>query len=127
LTLVALSGAIPEAVAAVDILGERGIAAELIDPRTLSPFDTATIVGSVKKTGRLLITHDAYKTGGVGAEIGQRVVEEAFDYLNAPIVRVTGLDVPVPSGHLHHMVVPTRDLLVKAALKMCGKPQAVSV
>lgn len=126
LTLVALSGAMPEAVAAVGRLAEKGMAVELIDPRTLSPFDNSTIVESVKKTGRLLITHDAYKTGGVAAEIGQRVVEEAFDYLNAPIVRVTGLDVPVPSGHLHLAVVPNSDRLVKAALKMWGRPNTAS-
>jgi pyruvate dehydrogenase E1 component beta subunit len=126
LTLVAISGAMPEALAAVDRLAERGIAAELIDPRTLSPFDNRTIVESVKKTGRLIITHDAYKTGGVAAEIGQRVVEEAFDYLNAPIVRVTGLDVPVPSGQLHHSVVPSSDQLVRAALKMFGKSHTAS-
>jgi pyruvate dehydrogenase E1 component beta subunit len=126
LTLVAISGTMPEAVNATERLAERGISVELIDPRTLNPFDSDTIVESVKKTGRVLITHDAYKTGGVAAEIGQRVVEEAFDYLNAPITRVTGLDVPVPSGHLHHAVVPDSVQLEKTALKMCGKQYTAS-
>lgn len=121
LTLVAISGTVPEAVAAVDGLAREGISVELIDPRTLNPMDTGTIVNSVRKTGRLLITHDAYKTGGVAAEISQRVVEEAFDYLNAPIVRVTAPDVPVPSGNLHYAVVPQREQLVQAALKMMGR------
>lgn len=121
LTLVAISGTVPEAVAAVDRLAREGISVELIDPRTLNPMDTGTIVNSVRKTGRLLITHDAYKTGGVAAEISQRVVEEAFDYLNAPIVRVTAPDVPVPSGNLHYAVVPQREQLVQAALKMMGR------
>jgi len=125
LTIVAISGAMPEALAAVDGLSVEGISAELIDPRTLSPLDDHTIVQSVKKTGRLLITHDAYRTCGVGAEIGQRVSEQAFDYLNAPIMRITGLDVHVPSGNLHPAVVPSGQQIMDAGLKMCGKQHAV--
>ena len=124
--MVAISGTIPEAIKAVDTLtAEAGISVELIDPRTLNPFDTQTIVSSVKKTGRLLVTHDAYRTGGVAAEIGQRVIEEAFDYLNAPIARVTGLDVPTPSGNLHVGVVPQAEQLVRAVLKLMGKANPV--
>ena len=126
LTMVAISGTIPEAIKAVDTLtAEAGISVELIDPRTLNPFDTQTIVSSVKKTGRLLVTHDAYRTGGVAAEIGQRVIEEAFDYLNAPIARVTGLDVPTPSGNLHVGVVSQAEQLVRAVLKLMGKANPV--
>ena len=62
----------------------------------------------------MIITHDAYRTCGVAAEISQRMMEEAFDYLNAPIQRVTGLDVPVPSGQLHHSVVPDKNKLLDA-------------
>jgi pyruvate/2-oxoglutarate/acetoin dehydrogenase E1 component len=127
LTIVAISGMVPESLAAADQLAQQGISAEVIDPRTLNPLDMQTIVQSVRKTGRLVITHDAYRTGGVGAEIGQQVVELAFDYLNAPIVRVTGLDVPVPSGSLQGRVVPGREDVVKAALKMLGKSVSVSV
>src|SRR5580704_4654873 len=94
LTMVAISGTIPEAIKAADRLAEAGVSVELIDPRTLNPFDAKTIVDSVRKTGQLVITHDGYRTGGVAAEIGQRVIEEAFDYLNGPITRLTGLDVP---------------------------------
>lgn len=126
LTIVAISGMVPEALAVAEELARRGLSAEVIDPRTLNPLDTKTIVESVRKTGRLLITHDAYRTCGVAAEISQRVIEEAFDYLNAPIVRVTGLDVPVPAGSLQSLVVPSRDQLVKAALKMLGKSTTAS-
>jgi pyruvate/2-oxoglutarate/acetoin dehydrogenase E1 component len=126
LTMVAISGAIPEAVKAAEWLtGEAGVSVELIDPRTLNPFDTKTVVDSVRKTGRLLITHDAYRTGGVAAEISQRVIEEAFDYLNAPITRVTGLDVPVPSGSLHTAAVPQAEQLAQAVLKLMGKTHPV--
>jgi pyruvate/2-oxoglutarate/acetoin dehydrogenase E1 component len=121
LTMVAISGTIPEAIKAADRLAEAGVSVELIDPRTLNPFDAKTIVDSVRKTGQLVITHDGYRTGGVAAEIGQRVIEEAFDYLNGPITRLTGLDVPVPSGSLHKEVVPQAEQLVQAALKLLGK------
>lgn len=126
LTIFGISGMVPEALAAAEELAKRDVSAEVIDPRTLNPLDMKTVVESVKKTGRLLITHDAYRTCGVAAEIAQRVIEEAFDYLNAPIVRVTGLDIPVPSGNLQSLVVPSRDQLVKSALKMMGKTEAAS-
>jgi pyruvate dehydrogenase E1 component beta subunit len=121
LTMVAISGTIPEAIKAAAQLEEAGVSVELIDPRTLNPFDAKTIVDSVRKTGQLLITHDGYRTGGVAAEISQCVIEEAFDYLNGPITRVTGLDVPVPSGSLHKAVVPQAEQLVQAVLKLMGK------
>ena len=88
---------------------------EVIDPRTLCPLDVDSLVGSLRRDdGRMIITHDAYRTCGVAAEIAQRMMEEAFDYLNAPIQRVTGLDVPVPSGPLHHSVVPDSAKLLTA-------------
>ena len=113
-TLVAISGTVPESLAAAEELLAEGISTEVIDPRTLNPLDTRTIAQSLRKTGRLVITHDAYRTCGVAAEISQRMMEEAFDYLNAPIVRVTGLDVPVPSGPLHFSVVPDRRKIIAA-------------
>jgi pyruvate dehydrogenase E1 component beta subunit len=113
-TLVALSGTLPEAVAACEELSRDGISVELIDPRTLYPFDTQTLAASLRKTGRMIITHDGYRTGGVAAEISQRMMEVAFDYLDAPITRVAGLDVPVPSGHLHSSVVPDRNRITGA-------------
>ena len=95
-TVVALSGLVDEAVAAADRLAEQGISVEVIDPRTLAPFDMETILGSLRKTMRLAVAHDAHKTLGVGAEIAARCMEEAFDYLDAPVERVAAKDVPIP-------------------------------
>jgi len=113
-TVVAISGTVPEALLAAQELWQDGVSVEVIDPRTLSPFDTEGIAASLRKTNRMLITHDAYQTCGVAAEISQRMMETAFDYLDAPIMRVTGLDVPVPSGPLHTAVVPDRARITAA-------------
>lgn len=97
-TVVAISGMAHQALKAAEALASDGIAAEIIDPRTLAPLDIDTIVESVMKTGRLVIAHAAPKTGGVGAEIAQQVVERAFDYLDGPIVRVAAADVPIAAS-----------------------------
>jgi pyruvate dehydrogenase E1 component beta subunit len=121
-TMVAISGVIPEAMKATQRLQEEAaISVELIDPRTLNPLDIHTVLESVRKTGRLVVAHDAYRTGGVAAEISQRVMEEAFDYLNAPISRVTGLDVPLPSGNSLPGFVPQAEQLMQTVLLMMGK------
>jgi pyruvate dehydrogenase E1 component beta subunit len=119
-TIVALSGCVPIAVSAAELAAQEGIDVEVIDPRTLNPFDDAAIANSVRKTGRLLIVHDGYRTCGVAAEISQRIMEQVFDFLNAPIMRVTGLDVPVPSGPLHHDVVPNSDRVMGALRELVG-------
>jgi pyruvate dehydrogenase E1 component beta subunit len=113
-TIVAISGSVPEALAAAEELQLDGISAEVIDPRTLCPLDTEEIARSLRKTHRMVITHDAYRTCGVAAEISQRMMEVAFDYLDAPISRVTGLDVPIPSGPLHLSVVPDKTKIAAA-------------
>jgi pyruvate/2-oxoglutarate/acetoin dehydrogenase E1 component len=113
-TVVALSGTVPDAMAAAEVAAKSGIQVEVVDPRTLNPLDDAGIAASLRKTGRLIIVHDAYRTCGVAAEIAQRMMETCFDYLNAPILRVTGLDVPVPSGALYQGVVPSCESLVRA-------------
>ena len=95
-TVVALSGMVDEALAAADRLAERGISIEVIDPRTLAPLDMETILHSLRKTMRLAVAHDAHRTLGFGAEIAARCMEEAFDYLDAPVERVACLDVPIP-------------------------------
>jgi pyruvate/2-oxoglutarate/acetoin dehydrogenase E1 component len=95
-TVVALSGMVDEAVAAADALAERGVSVEVVDPRTLAPLDMDTILSSLRKTMRLVVTHDAHGTAGAGAEIAARCMEQAFDYLDAPVERVCGLDVPIP-------------------------------
>ncbi len=94
-TVVGLGAMVPKALQAAEELQKEGLSIEVIDPRTLAPLDINTIVNSVEKTGRLVIAHYAHKTGGVGAEIAQQVSERAFDWLDAPVVRVASADVPI--------------------------------
>ena len=119
LTIVAWSWMAVEAERAAVELSDRGVSAELIDLRTLSPMDVAGVCRSVKKTGRLLVVEEACGTGGVSGEIAFRVFEEAHDYLDAPIRRVTAPDVPVPaSPALECAVLPDSDRIVEAALAL---------
>jgi pyruvate/2-oxoglutarate/acetoin dehydrogenase E1 component len=99
-TVVALSDMVSYAKKASDMLAQEGISVELIDPRTIAPLDMETICASVKKTGRMVVAHEANLTGGVGAEISARVARECFDYLQAPIERVGAKDSPVPFAPL---------------------------
>jgi pyruvate/2-oxoglutarate/acetoin dehydrogenase E1 component len=93
-----------------------------VDPRSLVPLDEGTILDSVRRTGRVLITHEACRTGGVGAEILARIVEGAFDYLDAPIRRLAGRDLPIPySKDLERQVIPQEEDLVQAARRLVGK------
>src|SRR5262245_66579699 len=84
------------ALKAADELAKDKISAEVIDLRTLKPMDTATIIESVKKTGRLVTVEEGWRQSGVGAEIAASVTEHAFDWLDAPVTRVTGKEVPMP-------------------------------
>jgi pyruvate/2-oxoglutarate/acetoin dehydrogenase E1 component len=95
-TIVATSRMVLQSLEAAEKLAAEGISCEVIDPRTLVPLDEDTICGSVKRTGKLVIVHEAVKRGGVGAEIAAIVMEKVFDYLDAPIKRVAGLNTPVP-------------------------------
>lgn len=95
-TIVALSRMVYLALEAAEKLAAEGISCEVIDPRTVAPLDTDTICQSVKRTGKLVIVHEAIKRGGVGAEISAVVMEEVFDFLDAPIKRVTSMNIPVP-------------------------------
>ncbi len=94
-SIVATGLMVSKALAAAEALAAEGIEAEVVDPRTLVPLDKAAIFGSVKKTGRLVVVHEAVKRGGFGGEIAGIVAEEAFDYLDAPIKRVAGRNVPI--------------------------------
>jgi pyruvate dehydrogenase E1 component beta subunit len=115
-TVVGIHTMVGKALQAADRLAEEGIELEVIDPRTLVPLDEATIVDSVKKTGRLIVSHEAYTRGGYAAEIVSRVVEAAFDYLDAPPLRVCARDVPVPyNATLETAALPQTDDLVAAA------------
>ena len=95
-TIVAIGRMVPESLKAAEMLTADGLDVEVIDPRTLQPFDTATVVESVRKTHRALVAHEAVRFGGIGAEIAAQIQEEAFDYLDAPVGRVGAPFSPVP-------------------------------
>ena len=97
-TVVALSRMVREALKAADRLAADGIEVEVIDPRTIAPLDLETILASVRKTSRCVVAHEAVLTGGAGAEIAARVQEEAFEYLDAPVLRVGAPFTPVPAS-----------------------------
>jgi pyruvate dehydrogenase E1 component beta subunit len=121
-TVVALSGMVDEALAAAERLAGRGVSVEVIDPRTIVPLDMETILGSLRKTMRLAVAHDAHKTGGFGAEIAARCMEQGFDYLDAPVERVAALDVPIPctpSGI--QAVYPNADSVVAACERLVAR------
>jgi acetoin:2,6-dichlorophenolindophenol oxidoreductase subunit beta len=121
-TVVALSGMVDDALAAADTLAERDISVEVIDPRTLAPLDMEAILASVRKTMRLVVTHDAHGTAGAGAEIATRCMEQAFDYLDAPVERVCGLDVPIPCApEAIKAVYPGADDIVAAVERSLGR------
>ena len=106
-TIVGYSRMAHIALEAADILAERGRHAEVIDLRTLRPFDVDTIVESVKKTNRAVVVEETWRTGGFAGEIASEVQEAAFDYLDGPVVRVGGLDVPAPySGQIEAATIP---------------------
>jgi pyruvate dehydrogenase E1 component beta subunit len=117
LTIVATSIMVPRSLQAAEELAKEGIEVEVVDPRTLKPLDLPTIVESVKKTGRVLIVHEAVKIGGYGGELAAAIAEsEAFGYLDAPIVRLAGRDMPIPyNRNLEvHTVPQTPDIVAKA-------------
>jgi pyruvate dehydrogenase E1 component beta subunit len=121
-TVVGVHTMVGKALKAAEELAESGIELEVIDPRSLVPLDEEAIVDSVKKTGRLLVTHEAYTRSGYGAEIISRVVEAAFDYLDAPPLRVCAKDVPVPySQVLETAALPQVEDLVAAARALVNK------
>lgn len=119
-TIVATSAMIQPALSAAGRLEELGISAEVIDPRTLVPLDMATIVQSVGKTHRAVIVHEASRRCGVGAEIAARLMEEAYDNLDAPVARLGGLEVPMPFAQsLEEEVMPSATRIVEQARSVC--------
>ena len=115
-TIVAFSIGMTYALKAAEELEKENISAEVIDLRTIRPMDTETIVASVKKTGRIVTVEEGWKQSGVGAEIAARVMEEAFDYLDAPVARVSGKDVPMPyAANLEKLALPSVAEIVDAA------------
>lgn len=99
---------------AADTLEQEGVRARVVDLRTLSPLDTETIARCVRETGRAVVVHEAPRTLGLGAEVTARVVEEAFDFLEAPVRRVTGYDVPYPPAALEHHYLPSVERIAAA-------------
>jgi pyruvate dehydrogenase E1 component beta subunit len=119
-TIVAWSMGMTYALKAADELAKDGIEAEVVDLRTLRPMDTDTIVASVKKTGRAVVVEEGWPQSGVGAEIAARVMEHAFDWLDAPVARVSGKDVPMPyAANLEKLALPSVAELVEAAKAVC--------
>ncbi len=115
LTIVATAKLLSASLEAAAEISTRGISVEVIDPRTLSPLDIKTIASSVKKTGRLIIAHEAVEQGGIGAEIATQVQREAFYYLDSPIVRVAAPFSPVPASPvLEESFVPGKNEIIRA-------------
>ena len=121
-TVVGIHTMVGKAITAAEQLSAEGIELEVIDPRTLVPLDLDTIVESVKKTGRLIVSHEAYTRGGYGAEIITSVIDAAFDYLDAPPLRVCARNVPVPySASLEQAALPQVEDLVAAARALVNR------
>jgi len=119
-TIVASMKAVSDSLEAAETLASAGIDAEVIDLRTLRPMDTATLVESVKKTGRAVTVEEGWKQSGVGAEVAARLMEEAFDYLDAPVARVSCKDVPMPyAANLEKLALPSVADVVEAAKSVC--------
>jgi len=122
ITIVGVSRLVGEALTAAKKLEDRGVSAEVIDIRTLQPLDLGTIVESVKRTSRLVVACDDIKSGGVGSEISASVSEAAFDYLDAPIVRVACPETPIPfSPPLEQMYMPNAEKIVSAVDGILGR------
>lgn len=120
-TVVATMMMVHKCLKAAGELSKLGIEVEIIDPRTLVPLDTRSILDSVKKTGRVIVVSEDCKTGGVAAEIAATVVEQGFEHLDGPVRRLSGLDVPTPySPSLERAAIPQEESIIKAVREMVG-------
>jgi pyruvate dehydrogenase E1 component beta subunit len=118
-TIVAWQEMLRRTLSAADRLSSEGIEVEIIDPRTLNPFDSETIIASVRKTGACVVVEEAYRTLGVGAEIGALLLEKALPYMDKPFVRLAIPDVPIPRDRvLADSVIPTVDRIYKAVREL---------
>ncbi|NBJ12484.1 pyruvate dehydrogenase complex E1 component subunit beta [Microvirga sp. SYSU G3D207] len=119
-TIVSFGIGMTYALKAAQELEKEGIQAEVVDLRTIRPMDTETVVASVMKTGRCVTVEEGFPQSGVGAEIATRIMENAFDYLDAPVIRITGKDVPMPyAANLEKLALPNVDEVVQAAKAVC--------
>jgi pyruvate/2-oxoglutarate/acetoin dehydrogenase E1 component len=124
-TILASGYMVHTALKAAEELAGGGIEAEVIDPRTLKPFDEETLYASVRKTHRAVLVQEAYRTAGVAAEWGMLIQENCFDWLDAPIARLAGKDVPIPyANSLEGEIWSTSEDIVKAARNVCYYPEA---
>lgn len=117
-TLVAYGPAVPVALEAAEAAREEGWDLEVVDVRTIVPFDDDTIAASVRKTGRCVVVQEAQGFAGVGAEIAARVQERCFHSLHAPVLRVSGLDIPYPAPMLEHTHLPSVDRVLDAVARL---------
>lgn len=121
-TLIAHSRMTGYALLAAEELAKQGIEAEVVDPRTIRPLDEATILTSVAKTNRAVVIEEGWRFAGIGAEISARIMEKAFDDLDAPVARVTGKDVPMPyAANLENYALPSVAEIVEAARVVCNR------
>ena len=121
-TLISYSRMLLTCVKAADQLAGEGIEAEIIDLRTLRPMDTKTVIDSVKKTHKAIIVEEDWPQCGIGAEVAMRISEGAFDFLDAPVMRISLADVPMPySKSLEQSAIPSADDIVQAARQMLGR------
>lgn len=126
-TLVATMAMVDPAIAAARTLEREGISVEVIDPRTLRPLDEDAIIRSVKKTSRLVIAHEGWKSGGFGAEVSAMVAEQAIDWLDAPIIRICAPDIPMPYNEkLEKAVIPSQRQIVDAIRALVRRDQLTS-
>ncbi|MCD0172604.1 alpha-ketoacid dehydrogenase subunit beta [Micrococcus luteus] len=124
-TLVAYGPLVKTALQAAKVAAEEGVEVEVVDLRSLSPLDTGLVESSVRRTGRLVVAHEASRTGGLGAELVATVAERAFHWLEAPPVRVTGMDVPYPPSKLEHLHLPDLDRILDGLDRALGRPNSL--
>jgi pyruvate dehydrogenase E1 component beta subunit len=116
---------VPEAVAAATELADAGIQAEVIDLRTVQPLDSKTVLDSVRRTNRAVVVHEAVTFGGIGAEISSQIQEEAFDYLDAPVLRIGAPFAPVPfSPVLEKAYIPDSHRISDGVRRLLERPGA---
>jgi pyruvate/2-oxoglutarate/acetoin dehydrogenase E1 component len=118
-TVIATSIMVLRALEAADELEKQGISVEVLDPRTIAPFDKDMIVNSVKKTGRAVIVHEACNTGGISGELTKIIMDGAFDYLDAPVITVAGKDIPVPfNPEMEKWFIPNKERIIEGLTRI---------
>jgi acetoin:2,6-dichlorophenolindophenol oxidoreductase subunit beta len=121
-TVIATSSMVQVALSAADELERDGVSVEVVDPRTIAPLDRATLVASARKTGRVIVVDEGHQSYGATAELAAVIAEDAFWYLDAPVMRLGAMDVPIPfSPVLEDQTVPTPERVADAALQLLGK------